>query len=229
MNAVSLEVRGLTRRFHMAGQVIEVLRGIDLSLSPGEAIALLGQSGSGKSTLLHILGGLEPPTEGEVRIDGEPLYGRSASRLDAYRNQRVGFVFQYHHLLADHDALTNAAMPAIIAGVPLREARARAEAGLCAVGLGHRLRHAPGELSGGEQQRVAIARALMMGPGLILADEPTGNLDPVTAAEVTALLLARTEAAGSTLVLVTHAEEVAARIPRRARLRGGRLVEEAGA
>lgn len=227
MNGVRLEVRGVSRSFKKGGQEIHVLRGADLTLEPGEAVALLGQSGSGKSTFLHILGALEPPTTGEVLVDGEPLHARPARALDAYRNQRVGFIFQFHHLLPDHDAVTNAAMPAIIAGMSVAAARARAAERLQAVGLGHRLHHKPGELSGGEQQRVSIARALLNAPGLVLADEPTGNLDPDTASDVLDVLLRLNDAERATLVVVTHSTELAARFPRRIRLREGRFHEEA--
>ncbi len=224
---VSVEIRGLSRHFQKGGQRIDVLRGADLDLAPGESIALLGQSGSGKSTFLHILGALEPPSEGEVKIDGRLLQGRPLADLDAYRNRQVGFVFQFHHLLPDHSAVDNAAMPAIIAGLPVADARARARTRLAQVGLGHRLTHKPGELSGGEQQRVALARALMMEPGLLLADEPTGNLDPSTASEVLDLLLDLNRDRRATLVVVTHSAELAARFPRRLRLVDGRFQEAA--
>ena len=226
MSGVALQVEGVTRTFRKGGVAIEVLRGVDLTLAAGESFALLGQSGSGKSTLMHVLGALEAPDTGTVRVDGELLHTRSDAALDAYRNQRVGFIFQFHHLLSDHDALTNVAMPAIIAGVSLREARERAAGQLDRVGLSHRYAHKPGELSGGEQQRVAIARALIMGPGLLLADEPTGNLDPSTAGGVFDVLLAATSAAQATLVVVTHSLELAGRFPRRARIVEGRLLEE---
>jgi lipoprotein-releasing system ATP-binding protein len=229
MSGVQLEVRNVARHFQKGGQVISVLRGVDLTLEPGESIALLGQSGSGKSTFLHILGALEPPTSGEVLIDGQVLHTRSRAELDRYRNQQVGYVFQFHHLLPDHDAVDNVAMPALIARVPLVEARRRAEEKLREVGLGERLRHRPGELSGGEQQRVAIARALMMSPGLLLADEPTGNLDPHTASDVLDMLLMLNRERRATLIVVTHSLELAARFPRRMRLREGRFVEEAAA
>jgi lipoprotein-releasing system ATP-binding protein len=226
MSGIRLEVRGLERHFVKGGQRIEVLRGADLDLAPGECVALLGQSGSGKSTFLHIVGALEPPTAGTVKVDGEPLHARPARELDRYRNRQVGFIFQFHHLLADHDALTNVAMPAIIAGETSVRAKERAAKLLADVGLSHRLRHKPGELSGGEQQRVAIARALMMDPGLLLADEPTGNLDPATAQEVFDLLLTMNRDHGATLVVVTHSNDLAARFPRRLRLLEGRFVEE---
>jgi lipoprotein-releasing system ATP-binding protein len=223
----ALTLRGVTRSFHKAGVTVDVLRGVDLDLAPGEAVALLGRSGSGKSTLLHILGGLEPPTTGEVLVDGAPLYARREADLDTYRRGQVGFVFQFHHLLPDHDALANVAMPLLIAGADPREARARAEALLHEVGLGARLRHSPGELSGGEQQRVAIARALVGRPGLVLADEPTGNLDPATASGVLDLLLAHARTLGATVVTVTHSLELAERYPRRLRLREGRIEDAA--
>jgi lipoprotein-releasing system ATP-binding protein len=224
---VAVEIRGLCRHFDKGGQRIHVLRDADLDLAPGESVALLGQSGSGKSTFLHILGALEPPNAGVVKVDGRPLHGRPMSELDTYRNRHVGFVFQFHHLLPDHTAVDNAAMPAIIAGVSPAEARARARVRLEQVGLGHRLTHKPGELSGGEQQRVALARALLMEPGLVLADEPTGNLDPSTAAEVLDLLLDLNRERSATLVVVTHSAELAARFPRRLRLVDGRFQEAA--
>lgn len=224
---VAVTVRGLWRTFTKGGQTIEVLRGADLDLAPGEAVALVGQSGSGKSTFLHILGALERPTRGTVDIDGRPLHDRGPEALDRYRNQQVGFIFQFHHLLKDHSALDNAAMPAIIGRLPLKEARARARARLESVGLGHRLGHRPGELSGGEQQRVAIARALLLDPGLVLADEPTGNLDPTTAAETLDVLLELNRRHGATLVVVTHSLELASRFGRRLRLRDGRFQEAA--
>ena len=227
MNGVRLELKGLVRSFRKGGQEIQVLRGADLLLESGDSVALLGQSGSGKSTLLHIIGGLEPPTAGEVRVDDTPLHSRSARELDRYRNQQVGFIFQFHHLLPDHSAVDNVAMPALVARLSLAQARAKATERLQQVGLGARLHHKPGELSGGEQQRVAIARALMMSPGLILADEPTGNLDPGTAAEVLDLLLSLNAEHGATLIVVTHSLELAARFPRRLRLREGRFVDEA--
>jgi lipoprotein-releasing system ATP-binding protein len=225
---VALQVSGLSRSFQKGGQTIDVLRGVELTLTPGDAVALLGQSGSGKSTFLHILGGLEPPTAGHVLVDGDPvpLHMRPAAQIDRFRNLRVGFIFQFHHLLPDHDALTNAAMPALIAGESTRVARERARASLERVGLGQRLHHKPGELSGGEQQRVAIVRALLLQPGLVLADEPTGNLDPSTASEILDILLEHTREQGATLVTVTHSHELAARFSRRLRLREGRFLED---
>jgi lipoprotein-releasing system ATP-binding protein len=224
---VALEVRGLSRHFQKGGQRIDVLRGADLDLAPGDSVALLGQSGSGKSTFLHILGALEPPSAGEVKVDGRVLHTRPLAEIDAYRNRQVGFVFQFHHLLPDHSAVDNVAMPAIIGGMPTEDARARARTRLAQVGLGHRLTHKPGELSGGEQQRVALARAMLLEPGLLLADEPTGNLDPSTASEVLDLLLDLNREHRATLVVVTHSAELAARFPRRLRLVDGRFQEAA--
>ncbi|MDP2305339.1 MAG: ABC transporter ATP-binding protein [Pseudomonadota bacterium] len=224
---VAIEIRGLSRHFQKGGQRIDVLRGADLDLAPGDSVALLGQSGSGKSTFLHILGALEPPSAGEVKVDGRALHSRPLKEIDAYRNRQVGFVFQFHHLLPDHSAVDNVAMPAIIGGMPSQDARARARTRLAQVGLGHRLTHKPGELSGGEQQRVALARALLLEPGLLLADEPTGNLDPSTAADVLDLLLDLNRDRRATLVVVTHSAELAARFPRRLRLVDGRFQEAA--
>lgn len=227
MMGVAVSVTDLARHFQKGEHRIDVLRGASLELSAGESVALLGQSGSGKSTFLHILGGLEPPSAGEVRIDGKPLHASGAEALNRFRNQVVGFIFQFHHLLPDHSAVDNVAIPALIARVPRAQAREAARAALVRVGLAHRLDHKPGELSGGEQQRVAIARALIRGPGLVLADEPTGNLDPGTAAEVMALLLELNQAANATLVVVTHSVELAARFPRKLRMAEGRFVEAA--
>lgn len=224
---VRVKVQGVSRHFVKGGGRIEVLRGVDLDLASGESAAIVGQSGSGKSTFLHLLGGLEPPTEGTVLVDGVSLYARSTESLDRFRNGTVGFIFQFHHLLPDHSALDNVAIPALVARIPRVEARARAFEALVAVGMAHRVSHKPGELSGGEQQRVAIARALLMKPGLILADEPTGNLDPHTAGEVMSVLLDLNQTHGSTLVVVTHSVELASRFPRVLRVCEGRLVEAA--
>ncbi len=224
---VALQVRGVSRHFEKGGQRIEVLRAAELELAAGQGLAVVGQSGSGKSTFLHVLGGLEPPTAGHVLVDGVNLYGRPAAELDAFRSRSVGFIFQFHHLLPDHSAVDNVAIPALIARVPKAEARERAHAALVRVGLAHRLTHKPGELSGGEQQRVAIARALLMRPGLVLAAEPTGNLDPRTANEVMGLLLELNADAGATLVVVTHSMELARRFSRVVRVVEGRFEEAA--
>ncbi len=210
MSGVAVQVRGVHKTWRRGGGTVEVLRGVDLDLNPGEQVAIVGPSGSGKSSFLHLLGLLDGPTQGTIQ-------------LDRLRGRRVGFVFQAHHLLPEQDALGNVMVPVRLAGGSVSTARARAETLLRAVGLGHRLTHRPGQLSGGEQQRVAIARALVMGPGLVLADEPTGNLDPATAEDVFHLLLELHRQLGSTLVVVTHAAELAARFPRVLELRDGTL------
>ncbi len=226
---VLLEIDDLRRNFQKGGQEIHVLSGASLRLEAGGSIALMGQSGSGKSTFLQLIGGLEAPTSGSVRVDGVDIHRLPAQALDRYRNRQVGFIFQFHHLLPDHSALDNVAMPGLIARMSRAEARGRAAEALTQVGLSHRLDHKPGELSGGEQQRVAIARALILRPGLILADEPTGNLDPRTADEVFQILqsLTRDPQHRPTLVLVTHSLELAARLPRRLQLRHGVFEEVA--
>ncbi len=223
---VRVEVRGLSRRFEKAGHRIEVLRQADLVVEPGEAVALVGQSGSGKSTFLHMLAALEPPTEGEIVVDGRVLGKLPRSELDRYRNRDVGLVFQFHHLLPDQSALDNAAMPALIGRIPRPLAQERARVLLTRVGMGHRLHHRPGELSGGEQQRVAIARALVMEPVLVLADEPTGNLDPQTADDVLGVLREIQKERGVTLIVVTHAMELARRFDRVLRWKDGKLVAD---
>jgi lipoprotein-releasing system ATP-binding protein len=223
---IELCAEGLYKRFEKGGQVIEVLRGVDLRIAPGERVAVLGPSGSGKSTFLHVVGTLDKPSEGRVLFDGQDAFAGGSRAVDARRSRSIGFVFQFHHLLSDQNALWNVAMPAIIAGVPREGALDMAREALGRMALAARLMHKPGELSGGEQQRVAIARAMVMRPGLLLADEPTGNLDPRTAQAVFEQLLALHAEVGSTLVVVTHSRELAARFPRRLRLVEGRFVEE---
>jgi len=225
VNGVKVQVRGL-KRTHIKGRArIDVLTGIDLDLAPGERVAVVGPSGSGKSTFLHTLGLLDAPSEGTVHLDGEEVFRLSHRRRAAIRNQKVGFVFQSHHLLPEHTALGNVMIPVRLAGAGASVASARAAALLRAVGLADRLDHRPGELSGGEQQRVALARALVMGPGLVLADEPTGNLDPNTALGVFDLMLQLNAQLGSTMVVVTHSMELADRFPRRLILEAGRFRE----
>lgn len=223
-----VEIRSLSKRFIKDRSRIDVLTDLNLELQPGERVSIIGQSGSGKSTFLHVLGTLDRPTSGQVLFDGKDVFKNSAKKLDRLRNQRVGFVFQFHHLLPDHDALRNVMMPAVIAGVDSAEARERAQGLLEQVGLQDRLTHRPGKLSGGEQQRVAIARALMRRPSLLLADEPTGNLDPRTSDAVLEQMLELNKEVGSTLVVVTHSHELAAKFDRRLTLRDGRFVEEQG-
>jgi lipoprotein-releasing system ATP-binding protein len=223
MPGVRVRVEALHRFFVKGGVTLPVLSGVDLTLEAGERVAILGQSGSGKSTLLHMLGTLDRPQRGRIWFGDRDVFSRSPSELDALRNREIGFVFQFHHLLADQDALHNVMVPALIAGEPAAKAEAESAALLKRVGLGARLRHRPGELSGGEQQRVAIARALIRSPSLLLADEPTGNLDPRTAAGVFDLLLELNAEVGSTLVIVTHSHELAERLDRRFVLRDGCL------
>jgi lipoprotein-releasing system ATP-binding protein len=221
---VHVRARLLTRHHAKAGAVIRILDGVDFDLRAGDRVAVVGPSGSGKSTFLHLLGLLDAPTSGEIWLDDVAVHTLTSNARARLRNERIGYVFQAHNLLPELDAVGNVAMPVRLAGAPPAVARARALVLLDAVGLSHRLTHRPGELSGGEQQRVAIARALVMAPGLVLADEPTGNLDPHTAQSVFELLLDLNRALGSTLVVVTHSRELADRFPRRASLEGGRFV-----
>lgn len=225
MTGVAVNVVGVSKTYQKGGAPIRVLQDVNLSLAPGEQVAIIGPSGSGKSSFLHMLGLLDRASAGKVLLDGVDVDTLSGGARDQLRNRKIGFVFQSHNLLPEHDALGNVMVPVRLGGGTVATARARAEALLGAVGLGHRLTHKPGELSGGEQQRVALARALVMGPGLILADEPTGNLDPVTAGGVFHLLLDLHRQLGSTLVVVTHSHEIAARFPRRLLLRDGRFEE----
>ncbi|HZZ86643.1 MAG TPA: ABC transporter ATP-binding protein [Anaeromyxobacteraceae bacterium] len=205
-------------------RAVQVLRGLELEIARGELTALTGPSGAGKSTFLHILGTLDVPTRGRVLFEGQDVFARDESALAAFRNDTVGFVFQSHHLLPEFTALENAMMPALIRRMGRAEARRRALRMLELVGLGERVEHKPGELSGGEQQRVALARALCLEPRLLLADEPTGNLDPVTAEGIHGLLRDLNRELGITMVVVTHNEALASALPRRLRLEAGRLV-----
>jgi ABC-type lipoprotein export system ATPase subunit len=216
--------RNLHKAYALGSRAVEVLRGVDLEVPRGAFLALRGASGAGKSTLLHLLGGLDTPTAGEVAIEGRLLGGMSASELAVFRNRRIGFVFQAYHLLPELDALENVCLPARIARVPHTQARRRGIQLLERVGLGHRLDHRPGELSGGEQQRVAIARALINAPDLILADEPTGNLDSHTGEGIIELLCALRAERQATLLIATHDVRVAARAPRVLELEDGQLV-----
>ena len=218
-----VEARGLVKRYVDGPAVVEVLRGLDLEIARGERVAIIGESGVGKSTLLHLLGCLDAPSGGQLLLDGVDVFTRPESEIAALRNREVGFVFQFHHLLADFTALENVMLPALIAREPARQVRDRATALLERVGLGARLEHRPGELSGGEQQRVAVARAVMRRPRLLLADEPTGNLDPGTGERVHELLLELNEESGSTLVVATHNARLAAAMERTLRLVGGRI------
>jgi lipoprotein-releasing system ATP-binding protein len=218
-----VEVEGLTKSYPVGGKALTVLRDLSLTIEPGEMVAVVGASGVGKSTLLHVLGGLDTLDHGRVRVAGTDLASLTDAELVAFRNRYVGFVFQFHHLLPEFTALENAEMPMRIARRPAGERRARATALLDRVGLGQRLEHRPGMLSGGEQQRVAIARALVMDPGLLLADEPTGDLDEQTADTLHVLLRDMTRERGLTSVIATHNLRLAGACDRVLRLEGGAL------
>ena len=218
-----LEVVDLYKSFGSGAARVEVLKGINLTVAAGETIALVGASGAGKSTLLHIIGALDRPTSGSVRYGGEDLFHRGDNALAVFRNRTIGFVFQFHHLLPEFTALENAMMPLLIAGTGKREAEVVAKELLVDVGLSHRLTHKSGELSGGEQQRVAIARALVGAPHLLLADEPTGNLDMKTSDEVHELLEHINKSRGITLIIVTHNERLAGRMGRTIHLADGKV------
>ncbi len=219
-----VRIEGLAKTYLMGDRRLEVLRGIDLEIADGDLVALTGPSGAGKSTFLHLVGTLDVPTRGRVLFDGEDVFERGEEELASFRNRTIGFVFQSHHLLPEFTALENTMMPALIRRVSRAEARRRASEMLGEVGLGDRMEHRPGELSGGEQQRVALARALCLGPRLLLADEPTGNLDPQTAEGIHALLLELNRRLAITAVVVTHNERLANALPRRLRIVEGRLV-----
>jgi lipoprotein-releasing system ATP-binding protein len=220
-----VEVNGLVKSYRTVRGHLEVLHGVDLSVERGEMLAIVGASGVGKSTLLHLLGGLDAVDAGTVQIGDASIAGMGDEARVAFRNRHVGFVFQFHHLLPEFSALENIEMPLFIAGVAAEERRARAEALLARVGLLDRADHRPGALSGGEQQRVAVARAIVCRPSLLLADEPTGNLDEATAADLHHLLREMHREHGLTSVIVTHNPVLAAACDRTCRLEGGRVIE----
>ena len=220
----AVEAREVTRVYQLDGVGVAALRGVTLTVPAGAYVAIVGPSGSGKSTLMHLLGGLDRPTSGQLLIGGRDVAGLTAPEMAALRNRTIGFVFQSFHLLPRTSAVDNVALPLVYAGVRAGERRRRAAELLDRVGLGHRLAHRPNQLSGGEQQRVAIARALIGSPSLLLADEPTGNLDSATGAEVLALLESLNGESGVAVVLVTHDHEVAARARRQIRMRDGTVV-----
>lgn len=223
-----LEARGLGKTYSRPGAEVEVLRSLELKVEPGRSMAVVGASGAGKSTLLHILGGLDRPTEGEVWFEGREIFKLDDRGLARFRNRAIGFVFQFHHLLPEFNALENAMMPCLVGGLGRPEARKKATELMAQVGLEHRLDHRVGELSGGEQQRVALARALVMGPKLLLADEPTGNLDSRTGAQVSELLAELGRELGLTTIVATHNLDLAGAMDRRLRLVDGRMVEAEG-
>ncbi|RUM88455.1 MAG: ABC transporter ATP-binding protein [Thermodesulfatator sp.] len=221
----AIEVRGLRKVFYHPEGEIEILSGVDLTVAPGESLAVIGPSGVGKTTLLHLIGGLERPTAGEIRHFGEDILALSDRALSAFRNRHLGFVFQFHYLMPELNTLENVMLPGLLAGMAWEKVRPQAEGLLHRLGLSHRLRHRVEELSGGEKQRVAIARALLLEPRTILADEPTGNLDPQSAQEVTEILLQLNRKYATTLVVVTHNLKLAACMDRVLRLEAGRLWE----
>lgn len=211
-NTPILQCRQLTKRYTQGELDVEVLKGVDLTIGVGERVAIMGASGSGKSTLLHLLGGLEKPTGGQVVLDNVDISKINGSRLAKLRNRALGFIYQSHHLLGEFTVLENVAMPQLIGGKTVKEASRNAEELIKRVGLGHRLEHKPGELSGGERQRAAVARALINKPALVMADEPTGNLDSKTAHQVYELMLELNQELNVSLLVVTHDHELASRI-----------------
>lgn len=221
-----LQAKELSKTYVLGNQTVEALRGVNLDINRGDMLAIVGASGAGKSTLLHLLGTLDRPTNGTVLYEGQDLFRLPEEALAAFRNRRIGFVFQFHHLLPEFTALENTYLPALIQKRTTAQAREKAEAVLAEVGLAHRLHHKPGELSGGEQQRVAMARALAQSPDLILADEPTGNLDTHTGEAIFALLRDLNQKRGTAFVIVTHNEKLSAQVDRLIHLQDGLVANE---
>lgn len=219
-----IRITDLHKTFAIGAQELHVLNGINLDIPRGQMVAVIGASGAGKSTMLHIMGMLDKPTRGTVAFDGQDLFRMSEAEQAEFRNRRIGFVFQFHHLLPEFTALENACMPALIQRRSLEDVEQEATALLREVGLGQRLHHKPGELSGGEQQRVAVARALLQQPDLVLADEPTGNLDTHTGEALFDLLRALNRSRGTTFVIVTHNDKLAAQSDRIVQMRDGQIV-----
>jgi lipoprotein-releasing system ATP-binding protein len=224
MDKTILELSAVNKSFGEGDSCLEVLKSIDLKLDSGEMVALLGSSGAGKSTMLHIMGGLDRPTSGKVIFKGSDMYDMNMTELSVFRNQDLGFVFQAHHLLPEFTALENVMMPPLIAKVNKEEAREKALDLLSRVGLSKRDHHKSGELSGGEQQRVAVARAMVMHPKLLLADEPTGNLDSKTGEDVFDVIMELNKYVGTSFVMVTHNERLASKMGRQIIVQDGRLV-----
>lgn len=222
--ATILQCSQLSKRYDQGGLHVEVLKGVNLSIAAGERVAIMGASGSGKSTLLHLLGGLEKASGGEVILDGVNINQVSGGKLAKLRNKSLGFIYQSHHLLGEFTVLENVAMPLLIAGESVKQATIRASALLQRVGLGHRIEHKPGELSGGERQRAAVARALINKPCLVLADEPTGNLDSKTADQVYQLMLELNQELNVSFLVVTHDHELAARMGKVLHMEDGLIV-----
>lgn len=218
-----IRVEQLYKSFGNGAKRVEVLKGIDLTFYQGESVAIVGASGAGKTTLLHILGTIDRPTSGKVFYEGKDIFTMGEKELAHFRNREIGFVFQFHHLLPEFNALENTMMPCLIQGLSKKEAALRAEAILSTVGLKDRLTHKPGELSGGEQQRVAVARALVLEPKVLLADEPTGNLDTKTGESIFTLLQELNREKGVTLIIVTHNLRLAGELPRQIHLVDGRV------
>jgi len=223
MTEPMVRIKDLFKSYWLDEREIPVLRGVSLEIAKGERISIIGRSGSGKSTFLHVLGTLDDPTSGRVDFEGRNVFDQSSADLAAFRNRTIGFVFQFHHLLPEFSARENVMLPALIQRMPTQEAARRADEMLAVVELSHRLHHRPGELSGGEQQRVAIARALVMKPQLLLADEPTGNLDEISARGIHQLLDNLNAQTGLTIVLVTHSSALARHMPRQLVMEEGRL------
>jgi putative ABC transport system ATP-binding protein len=229
VSAVAVEAVDVTRVYSLEGVQVHALRGVSIRIGAGEYVAIVGPSGSGKSTLMHLLGCLDRPTSGSLQVGGREVATLAGNELAGLRNETIGFVFQSFQLLARTTAVDNVALPLVYAGIPRRQRRARAAEALESVGLGHRLGHRPAQLSGGEQQRVAIARALVTGPQLLLADEPTGNLDSTSGGEVMAILERLNAERSVAVVLVTHDHEIAARARRQVYFRDGLIERDTGA